>query len=601
VLHPRWIAVLLVVVVLATFARAVPCDFVLWDDYETVAANKQMTPPSWAGVAHYWTHTYMDLYVPVLYTLWSAVAAMAAVRVGPDVLLDPRYFHAANLLVHAASALVAFALLRRLLRPTVPPDDAAPPSGGATDLAAAVGALLFAIHPVQVEPVTWVSGMKDVLFGLCVLVALWQYVRHVEDGPAGGRFAYALATAALVLGMLSKPTAMVTPLLAGVVHVLVLRRDARSAVKPLAAWFALAAACAVWTKLAQPATHVDAVPLALRPVVMLDALAFYLWKLAWPAGMAVDYGRTPAVMVEQGWAWWTWVAPAAVAAALAWWWRRNRGDARVIVAAAALFVGAMLPVLGLVPFDFQALSTVSNRYLYLPMFGAALAAGWCAARATARWGPRAAGGMALALVAALGPVSAREIGTWQDTETLFARNLEVNPRSYLAHTNQASYANMLGTIEEFRAGVADATGARADAAAHRAAAVACYETMLTRTSAALAIRPGHSMAIELRGAALLNLGRTAEALDLLHYQVTQWEQYPLAYRKYRPGCLDLYGQALLRTGRPADARAAFEKLLAIRPDHVGARHGLADATAALAKAAAPQAPQATVEQAPLAP
>src|SRR5206468_3998587 len=94
-------------------------------------------------------HAY-GLYVPLTYSLWGALAAVAQTGDGSARELNPSVFHCANIALHALSSLVVFAILRRLI---------------SSDLSAFFGAMLFAIHPLQVEPVAWISGMKDVLCG----------------------------------------------------------------------------------------------------------------------------------------------------------------------------------------------------------------------------------------------------------------------------------------------------------------------------------------------------------------------------------------------------------------------------------------------------
>src|SRR5207302_3590518 len=127
-----------------------------------------------------------------------------------------------------------------------------------------------------------------------------------------------------ILALLSKPTAMVVPLIAGVLDAIVCGRPLRRVVSWLWPWLLLSAACAAVTKALQPGTEI-AVTVALwqRPFVAADALAFYLYKLLDPVWLGMDYGRRPVVVLEQHhWAYVTWLAPAAAALAL-WLWRRR--------------------------------------------------------------------------------------------------------------------------------------------------------------------------------------------------------------------------------------------------------------------------------------
>src|SRR6266542_1742542 len=125
-------------------------DFVEWDDPQTIAANPDFNPPTWESVSSYWWGSkapYLDLYIPMTYTAWAGVATIASLPL-PDergIALDPYPFHAANVLTHVFSVLLVFAILRLL----VP-----------AEWAAFLGAAIYALHPLQVEPIAWVSGFK---------------------------------------------------------------------------------------------------------------------------------------------------------------------------------------------------------------------------------------------------------------------------------------------------------------------------------------------------------------------------------------------------------------------------------------------------------
>ena len=166
-MNPRHQNLLALVVVasaaLLTFAPVLTNDFTWWDDHRTIHHNPLLNPPTWSGIAHYWRHPAMDLYVPVTYSVWG-VTAMAATLSTPNeegIWLNPALFHAVSLLVHMMAACLAFLVLRRLFD---------------NSWAACGGALLFALHPVQTEPVAWASGLKDVLAGMFALAALHQYI-----------------------------------------------------------------------------------------------------------------------------------------------------------------------------------------------------------------------------------------------------------------------------------------------------------------------------------------------------------------------------------------------------------------------------------------
>lgn len=147
--------------------------------------------------------------------------------------LDPHFFHAASVALHAFSGLLVFMILRKVTRRPWP---------------SVAGALLFALHPIQVEAVAWASGLKDILGGAFTLLTLWQYLLAVArddvDEQASGRAAvhYAMALAAMLLGMLSKPGAVVTPLLLVIVDLMIVRRRWRAVAASVWPFFVVARA-----------------------------------------------------------------------------------------------------------------------------------------------------------------------------------------------------------------------------------------------------------------------------------------------------------------------------------------------------------------------
>ncbi len=404
---------------LVTMGRVSRHDFTDWDDRYTIAQNPRLNPPSWESVAHYWKNGEFGLYVPGTYTTWAALARLAWVNV-PDekgYRLNPWIFHSANVLFHALAALAVYALLRRC----VPQ----PKTHGA----ACFGAILFAVHPVQVESVAWASGMKDVLCGLFSLVALWQYVVSVQADSTRGRWLhFALATASFAWALLCKPSAVVVPGMALVLDWLMVRGSIRAAIRGTALWWPIAVAWMVVTRTAQPTYGIIGAPLGLRPLVALDAIAFYLGKLAWPVRLAVDYGRTPAIAQDRGWLWWTWLAPAMITMLLAW------KPRPALIAAGLILVIAVGPVLGFVPFLFQYYTTVADHYLYLAMLGPAVALAW----ALARWDRATLGAICAITLLLLTIVSIRQAGTWQNDQTLFAHTMRVNPDSFQGRHNLGS-------------------------------------------------------------------------------------------------------------------------------------------------------------------
>jgi tetratricopeptide (TPR) repeat protein len=332
-------------------------------------------------------------------------------------------FHRLNLLLHIGSVFVVYRLGLQLLNRRATPMPQ-------TVRAAVFGALVFGLHPLQVEAVAWVSGLKDVLCGWWSVVALWQYLACVQSKPGWKKaLHYSMATVAFGCALLSKPTAVSVPVMAGLLAIGGLRQAWQPALRALSAWILLALVWSVWTKNQQPDIAITFVtPLAIRPVIALDAITFYLWKLLWPVGLGPDYGRTPPVVFEQGWGLLSSVVPLGLGLILWRWGRRCHG----VRLASGVFLAGVAPVLGLVPFMFQAYSTVADRYIYLAMLGVALGVGWL----SQRW--RRGHAMTIVgvlLVSLLAWRSTQQVQIWRDTKSLLTHALQVNPQSAMSHNN----------------------------------------------------------------------------------------------------------------------------------------------------------------------
>lgn len=517
----------LLVVALVTILALWPVvtfDFTTWDDNATVTDNANLNPPTLRSLAYHWTHFAGELYVPVTYTAWWPLALVARVDRGDgSFTLNPWIFHAGNLFLHIVAACAMFSVVSRVLNSGTPPDRLRFRNSA---LPATFGALVFAIHPVQVESVAWVSGLKDVLCGLLVIVALDQHVKHVTTND---RRAAAFATIAFVAALLSKPTAVATPLIVVVIDTLLLKRSVRDATKSALPFVLLAIPIILIGKLAQPAALIDPVPLWTRPFVAGDAVAFYLSKLVFPAKLAIDYGRTPWSVIDSRVA----IATSLLAAcliAIAWMLARRR-TTRAFAAAILVFIAALAPVLGLVTFEFQSKSTVADHYLYVPMLGVSLAVASAVARMK-RW---LVVPLAVILLIALGTRTWFATWPWRGSATLFNHALMINPNSVAAENNLIQLAidtdppaNVLARAKAFRARAPNAPEAQFV---------------------------------------------FAHALALNH----RYEEAAIAYRRAAdrwPDRIEGYlglAATMIDLGRPTEALAAYDRALQVAPDNAAVR------------------------------
>jgi hypothetical protein len=434
--RPLILGLLLALACVAVFGEIGRHGFVRWDDEINVYRNPYLNPVTPSNLVHFWTGTGMGkaadtVYRPLVYSVYALIAPGAAATPyltdGQGAGLDARPFHAVSLLVHVLNTLLVFGLLRRLVK---------------NDWAASAGAALFALHPLQVEAVAWVSGLTDLLGALFSLLALSAFVRFRE---AGQRRWYALATLWFALALLSKPSAAVLPLLALILDCWVLGRPWRESVRALIGWLPLALASVAVAHHAEPVLMSGvATPWWTRPLVAGDALLLSVRHLVWPVGLGIDYGRSPGVALADR----AWLSSLIVLVGGVCVWQSRRRYPWLL-AGASLFAATLLPTLGLIPFRFQTFSTVADRYTYLALLGPSLALAWGLAHLPHRLPARlAAGSVCAAVLILMGAGSAAQVTYWRSSVALFDRALVVNPRSWMAHLNLGGILADSGRREE---------------------------------------------------------------------------------------------------------------------------------------------------------
>ena len=527
--QPWWIALLLGTAVVAVYHHVVRFELLLWDDKVNILDNEWLQPVRAESFSAIWTQPYAQLYIPVSYTVFAVEAWLATEASGSTgaATLDSTVFHIGNLALHVGCVWLVFGILRSLTR---------------HDAAAGFGAALFALHPLQVESVSWVTETKGLLCALFGLAALWLSLRLLE--PAVERRAQwwrlAGATLCLVLALLSKPLAAAVPLMLLVLGVVRYRTPWPRLVGVFGLMAGVVLVYTVFTMRLQPAQDIPTLaPLWARPLVALDALAFYVWKLVWPVELVPDYGRTPVRALESGWLWWTWTIPVVLVVALTW-----LPGRRTWATAALLFCAGVAPALGLVPFAFQNYSTVGDRYAYLAMLGPALAVAALFADRPSRW----LAAVLTALLVACAVSSHWQAANWWDDVTLYRHTIAVNPDSSMAHNNLGMALSALGQDQE--------------ALEHLEIAVS-----LAPTDRAAAVPETN------RGIALANLGRVEAAIEAFQAAIQLDPDGRSAY-------LNL-GRMLLQQQRWQEADPCFREMLRIDAGDGIAYWGLASAAQGL--------------------
>lgn len=505
---------LLAVLSIGVMSPLIGAGFTDWDDPMTVSRNPSFNPPTIGSLKPFWTNIdqpYMQIYDPLTNSLWALLAKIAPRHpAGADgVTMSATPFHVASILLHGASAILVFLILRRLI---------------ANEITALAGAILFAIHPVQVEAVAWISGAKDVLSGMLALLAIWQYICAVQRKSW---ISYGVGMLAFIAAMLAKPSAVCVPLILLAIDCFVLRRRLRVIVRWLWPWFVLTAPIIWIGQLGQPANLVHS-PLWLRPIIACDAITFYLGKLIWPARLCIDYGHSPYWLMHVAQRGWIWsialIVPLAAVAMCALLYRR----ARLPLGALAIFMAALIPTLGLIPFEFQLHSTTADHYLYLAMLAPAiLVAIGLGNVSSAKW---LVPGIAVMVI--FGCLSFRQCSFWKDNLTLMTHALDANPSSLAANNFLGFYYDQQHPPDMAKAG--------------------------PYFQKALADHPNVPWVHFNDANFLMHAGRMDEAIE-------QYRQAIALDLKSEDSWIN-YGRALALKGRDQDAANAFANAIELKPD-----------------------------------
>ncbi|HVW20391.1 MAG TPA: tetratricopeptide repeat protein [Opitutaceae bacterium] len=477
----------------------------------------------------------------------------------------PFGYHLVNVLLHAGSACLFAWALESLWRPEGAEPHPAP------SLGAWLGAGLFALHPVCVESVAWISEQKNTLSTLCYLLAALAYL---DFDARRGRRAYALATACFVLAVLSKSVAATLPAALLVAFwwrrgALSWRRDAR----PLLPWFAIGAAAGLFTAWVEHSVvGAQGGDFGLGPAGRLlvagRALWFYLAKLLWPAHLAFIYPRW-RIDPSRPASWAYPLAALALLGALAGWARRGGRGARAGAAAAFFFAGSLFPVLGFFNIFAFIFSYVADHFQYLACLGifAAAAGAW------RRWaGLPAARGAAAAVLLLLGGLSFAQARTYADVLTFYRASLERNPASWMSHLNLGVTLLDGGSPGPGTAEIREGLRLKPDNALAEydlGTALFAQQDLPGAAAAyrkALELEPRYAKAHYGLGNVLARAGRMPEA-------IAQYEAALAAAPDYDEIRGDL-GAALLAAGRADEAAEQFRRALAANPGRASLRESL---------------------------
>lgn len=400
----------LVLVTLAVFLPAAGYGFINHDDGGYIFQNRSIADGLTAdAVTDAFTKTFVGSWFPL-----SIVSHALDVQLFG---LNATGHHVVSILLHALSTLLLFNVLK-----------------GATGRVwpSAAAALLFAVHPLHVEPVVWVSSRKDVLSTFFLIATLWAHARYAQT-PALRRYLAALAL--FTAGMLAKSTIVTLPLALVLFDYWPLgriasRRDVGRRLVEKLPMLAIGLAIVfinAWM-IAGDVADADYRPLSIRLMNAVTAGGAYLWMTVFPAGL------TPYYPYPYHWGLGVFAASAAVLAALAAAAVLTVKSRPYLFTGLFWFAGTLVPVLGVVQYSDHL---IADHYTYVPHIGLFIAMAWLAADVLSKLDPAPAravvAGFLVGVVGAWLAVTLLQVQLWSKPSRLYERSVAKGPPSPVAY------------------------------------------------------------------------------------------------------------------------------------------------------------------------
>jgi tetratricopeptide (TPR) repeat protein len=425
--HTALICLGLALAVFAVFSQVLTCDFVNYDDLGYITQNQNvqhginLETLKWALTAGHSSNWH-----PLTW-----ISHMLDVQIFG---LKPMGHHLTNLLFHAANSVLMFLLLRRMTGAMWP---------------SAFVAAMFALHPLRVESVAWVSERKDVLSTFFWILTVGAYTRYVQT-PSQRTKWFTLSLIAYALGLMSKPMVVTLPFVLILLDIWPLRRFTisdlrfakpfRKALLDKVPFFLLALISSVVTFIVQrqggAVSSLTSLTVAQRIENMFVAYVLYICKTFWPTKLSILYPHPGQ------WPWWeiivcllALITVTVIAIrlfrtrpylAVGWFW----------------FLGMLIPVIGLVQVGIQCMA---DRYTYVPIVGLFIAATWAAIEfVRARGILITISAVAITTCCVMTPI---QVSYWKDSEQLFLHAVAVTDKNYLAYNNLGYYLSNKGQPE----------------------------------------------------------------------------------------------------------------------------------------------------------
>lgn len=392
--------VILLLVTIGLYGSLLNAPYLPYDDDTNIFSNYHFLSGNWTAL---WQAPYYGVYVPVTSTVWVTLWSLGEGAAWP--------FRVLNLALHLANTTLIFFGVRRLGRKLN--------QGYFPDSAAIIAAAFFALHPLQVGTVAWISGGRDLLAAFLSLSSLFSLARFLN------RTGVVLSSLLFIAALLSKPSAASIPLAVILFVYLYHRTVFRRTFILMAVWALFSMGIAAFTFYSQGADAPMIGSSAERALVVLDAFGFHLFKIFAPLNLATDYGRTPSLVLSSLE---YWLPTSALAIGVFIGLLKTSKPYRF----GLLWFVLMLPVSGIIGFAFQLISTVSDHYNYLPLGIVATVIGIGSSNVIRHGHRKTLLVISLVIGSLLVFISWERVNIWRMPITFFEDMANQNPTSYVA-------------------------------------------------------------------------------------------------------------------------------------------------------------------------
>ncbi|MCS7062977.1 MAG: tetratricopeptide repeat protein [Methylacidiphilales bacterium] len=431
--YPSFIHILHCVIislfVAAVYLQTLKFQFV-WDDINfNIVANPYINKKEAAQLAPFWQDAYAKLYIPITYTAWYLQAKLSRFifpnYVSEDKLnttdLNPSIFHFFNILLHLLNSLLVYILICKI-------------SPLNSNILGFISALLFSIHPIQIEVVAWVTGLKDLLATFFMLTSLlcWIFYRSTEK-----KAFYIYALLLFLCSLLSKPSSVILPIIFITLDILHYRISLRKSLLSNERLILISIGWLIFTKQFQPHDEITFnPPIWARVYIALDSLFFYISKVLWPLPLCIDYGRTPQFLIQQPWLGITASIPIIIGLVI---YRiKNSVVQKNSILLYIAFIIALSPTLGLISYEYQSrYSSVADRYAYLALIPASIILSTPLFILISKTPIIARYLIILSIFIPIACITYQHTKRWENNLTLYQTDIQVNPLSQHLQVNYA--------------------------------------------------------------------------------------------------------------------------------------------------------------------